>query len=133
MLVDLRRWDWMAPTRLMNSGCARTTISNRRNETKNDLSRHRVCARQPWSSVERAGLREKRSRPAPQYDGMLTADSTTPMSELVCEPDLEIMLHQRHLIGNGQWATRGRSATSTTSRFRKAEGSEAAEGGIPEI
>jgi hypothetical protein len=26
----------------MNSGCAPTTISNRRNETKNDLSRHRV-------------------------------------------------------------------------------------------
>src|SRR5262245_54930970 len=34
----------MAPTQLMNSGCVRTTISNRCNRTKNDLSRHRVCA-----------------------------------------------------------------------------------------
>jgi hypothetical protein len=32
-----KRWDWTALTRLTNSGCARTTISNRRTRTKNDV------------------------------------------------------------------------------------------------
>src|SRR5262245_26336231 len=37
MLLNSNRWDWMAPIRLMNSGCARTVISNHRHQTENDV------------------------------------------------------------------------------------------------
>src|SRR5262245_65536617 len=42
-------------------------------------------------------------------------------SELVGEPELEIVLHQTQLIGNGQGTVRGRT-TVASSRVREAEG-----------
>src|SRR5262249_36128939 len=56
----------MAPTQLMNSGCVRTTISNRCNRTKNDLSRHRVCAPQAGPPELSAVLIARMSRPSDQ-------------------------------------------------------------------
>src|SRR5262249_1389659 len=37
MLLNSNRWDWMASIRLMNSGCARTIISNHRHQTEDDV------------------------------------------------------------------------------------------------
>src|SRR6478672_8770947 len=54
------------------------------------------------------------------------------LSELVGDTDLEIMLHQRQLIRDGQRAVRG-GTTNTSSGICKAEGSETAERGIPEV
>jgi hypothetical protein len=54
-------------------------------------------------------------------------------SKLVCEPQLENMLHQAQLIGNGQRTTRGRRTTVASSRIRKVEGTAIAERKIPKI
>src|SRR5262249_50204964 len=53
-------------------------------------------------------------------------------SELVCDAELEKVLHHRQLIRNDQRATRGRRTTGTDSRVRSAEGIEVARE-IPEI
>jgi hypothetical protein len=49
-------------------------------------------------------------------------ESSLRRSELVCDPDLEKMLHQGHLKRNIQRATRGRRAASATSCGCKGKG-----------
>src|SRR5260370_14694740 len=54
------------------------------------------------------------------------------LPELVCDAELEKVLHHRQLIRDDQRATRGRRTTGTDSRVRSAEGIEVARE-IPEI
>src|SRR5262249_1060110 len=53
-------------------------------------------------------------------------------SELVCDAELEKVLHHRQLIRDDQGATTGRRTTGTDARVRSAEGIEVARE-IPEI
>ena len=55
-----------------------------------------------------------------------------PGSELVCDPELENVLHHRQLIRDGQRATRGGRTPRTSSYVRNVERTESVRG-IPEI
>src|SRR5262249_31343231 len=63
MLLNSKRWDWMAPIRLMNSGCARTATSNQRDQIENDVLRpSAVLGRVTWRYTPRIRQCVGRSR-----------------------------------------------------------------------
>src|SRR5215831_7614135 len=63
MLLNSKRWDWMAAIRLMNSGCARTATSNQRDQIENDVLRpSAVLGRVTWRYTPRIRQCVGRSR-----------------------------------------------------------------------
>ena len=76
--------------------------------------------------IKHDGFRILARRDGGQAGGESRSDNGTNRSELVCDPDLEKMLHQRHVKRDIQRAARGRRAASAASRGRKGKGARPA-------
>lgn len=61
-----RRWDWMALTRLMNSGCVQTTLSNRRNQTERQPFGNTLQGTRKQNCCSAAGL-SRHPQPQPLW------------------------------------------------------------------